>query len=110
VEKKQLRVLAVLAEQRAPGVLAKVPTAREQGLDVSWVVWRGFYAPREMSDAAYRQWVDRLRLMSTSPEWTALLARNGLSPFFLGGPEFEAFVADQISEYRTVSKEIGIVP
>jgi hypothetical protein len=30
------RVLAVLSEQRLPGVLANVPTAREQGVDVVW--------------------------------------------------------------------------
>jgi putative tricarboxylic transport membrane protein len=109
VETKQLRALAVLDEKRASGAFEKVPTAREQGLDVSWVVWRGFYAPRGTTDAAYEQWVERLRVMAASPEWNALLARNGLSPFFLGGKEFQEFVTGQIAAYRTVSKEIGIV-
>jgi putative tricarboxylic transport membrane protein len=48
--------------------------------------------------------------MSTSQEWKTLLARNGLTPFFVGGPEFEQFVTEQAAAYRTVSKEIGIIP
>ena len=39
----QVRVLAVLAEQRLPGVLAGAPTAREQGYDVVWPVIRGLW-------------------------------------------------------------------
>jgi tripartite-type tricarboxylate transporter receptor subunit TctC len=47
--------------------------------------------------------------MAGSPAWNALLARNGLTPFFLGGKQFEELVAAQTASYRTVSKEIGII-
>jgi putative tricarboxylic transport membrane protein len=110
VQRGELRVLAVLGEKRTKGALAAVPTAREQGFDVVFVIWRGFYAPPGISDTAYQQWVERLRTMSTSQEWKSLLARNGLTPFFVGGREFEQFVTEQIAAYRTVSKEIGVIP
>lgn len=109
VSSGEVRVLAVLGEQRAPGALARVPTAREQGLDVQWVVWRGFYAPPGITEEAYRQWVERLREMSTTPAWRSVLDRNGLYPFFLGGADFERFVAAQTESYRAVSREIGVV-
>jgi putative tricarboxylic transport membrane protein len=109
VGSKHLRILAVLGGERSPGVLAQVPTAREQGFDVVWEVWRGFYAPRGISDAAYAYWVDRLRSMTASTEWRALQERNGLTPFFIGGAPFEQFVAEQVAAYRTVSREIGII-
>jgi putative tricarboxylic transport membrane protein len=109
VERKELRVLAVLDERRAQGLLANVPTAREQGLDVVFVVWRGFYAPPGIKENVYQQWVESLRAMSASPEWKAMLKRNGLTPFFLGGKEFEAFVTKETAAYREVSKDIGIV-
>jgi tripartite-type tricarboxylate transporter receptor subunit TctC len=48
--------------------------------------------------------------MSASAEWTDMLKRNGLTPFFLGGKEFETFVTNQTAAYRNVSKDIGIVP
>ncbi|MDQ6689302.1 MAG: tripartite tricarboxylate transporter substrate-binding protein [Gemmatimonadota bacterium] len=109
VERKELRVLAVLDGRRAQGLLANVPTAREQGLDVVFVVWRGFYAPRGLNEKAYQQWVESLRTMSASPAWKGILNRNGLTPFFLGGKEFESFVTEQTAAYRNVSREIGIV-
>jgi putative tricarboxylic transport membrane protein len=37
-----VRILAVLSEQRLPGPLQEVPTAREQGYDVVWPIIRGF--------------------------------------------------------------------
>lgn len=58
----------------------------------------------------YEQWVDRLHAMTRTPEWKALLAQNGLTPFFKGGAEFEKFVVEQTAAYRTVAKQIGIAP
>jgi putative tricarboxylic transport membrane protein len=104
-----LRVLAVLSPEREEGPLAGVPTARELGHDVEWVVWRGFYAPPNISDEAYRGWIERLRTMAGSEQWPALLARNGLSPFFQAGPEFEALVDEQTETFRALVREIGLV-
>lgn len=109
-EKGELRVLAVLGETRAGGVLANVPTAREQGFDVVFTIWRGLYAPPGISDAAYNRWVQRLDAMRQSPQWKAVLEQNGLAPFYRGGAEFEQFVTAQTAAYRAVSKEIGITP
>ncbi len=110
VQGKQLRVLAVLGQQRATGLLASVPTARERGFDVVFVVWRGFYAPRGISDATYKEWVAAMSATNASPGWKATLARNGLAPFFLAGSEFERFVTDETAAYRRLSKDIGLIP
>lgn len=109
-EREELRILAVLGESRAPGVLADLPTAREQGFDVVFTIWRGLYATPGISAAANQQWVERLGTMTRTQEWNALLAQNGLTPFYLGGSDFERFVMEQTAAYRAVSKQIGLVP
>ena len=109
-ERRELRVIAILGETRAAGVLADVPTAREQGYDVVFTIWRGLYAPPGITDAAYDAWVGRLDAMRQSQAWKAMLTHNGLTPFYKGGPDFEKFVTEQIAAYRAVSKEIRIVP
>ncbi len=109
-DSKEVRVLAVLGDTRGSGPLADVPTAREQGVPVSWEVWRGFYAPPGVPDEVYDHWVERLTRVAKSPEWNALLARNGLRPFLLTGREFEEFVAAETAVYRTVSQAIGVIP
>ncbi|HEY9449976.1 MAG TPA: tripartite tricarboxylate transporter substrate-binding protein [Gemmatimonadaceae bacterium] len=109
VARGELRVLAVLGEHRMTGLLANVPTAREQGYDLAFVIWRGFYAPPGISDSAYEHWVDRLHGMSESPAFAAELERNGLTPFYLGGEDFEKFVMEETANYRRVSRSIGLI-
>ena len=50
----KIRVLAVMSDKRLEGSLAKVPTAREQGMDIEWPIIRGFYVGPKVSDADYR--------------------------------------------------------
>jgi putative tricarboxylic transport membrane protein len=109
-ERGELRVIAVLGDSRAAGALAGVPTAREQGYDVVFPIWRGLYAPPGISDSAYRQWVARVDAMRRSPSWKSMLEHNGLVPFYKSGAEFEKFVTEQTAAFRAVSKETGITP
>jgi len=105
----RLRVLAVLAPERLEGVLAAVPTARESGLDVTWVTWRGFYVPGGIDDSEYDRWVEVLRRVGSSDEWTEARSANRLHPFFLVGDEFESFVRSQVDEFRDMSRQIGLI-
>ena len=106
----RLRVLAVLAPERLEGTLAEVPTARESGIDVSWVTWRGFYVPGDIKDAEYNRWVEVLRRVAASDEWEEMRLRSRLQPFFMVGDEFELFVRSQVDEFRTMSRQIGLIP
>ncbi len=56
-----IRVLAVLSDERLPGNLADLPTAKEQGIDAVGANWRGFYGPGGMSEDAYDYWVDAIQ-------------------------------------------------
>lgn len=105
----RMRVLTVLAPERVERPLADVPTAHEAGLDVDWVTWRGFYVPAGIGEERYREWVDVLDRMARSPEWEAARERNRLDPFFMIGDEFEAFVKEQVRDFRAMSREIGLI-
>jgi len=105
----RLRVLVTLAPQRIEGPLAGVPTALESGLDVTWVTWRGFYVPGEIPDSTYDRWVDVIREVGESNEWEEARVANRLQPFFLVGTEFRDFVDAQVEDFRTMSREIGLL-
>ena len=109
LEAGAVRLLAVMAPERLTGPLAHVPTAREQGVELDWVTWRGFYVPGGISDAAYGRWVDALTRVAESPTWTAARDRYGLQPFFLAGEEFRAAVERQVVDFRAMSREIGLI-
>lgn len=105
----RLRVLVTLAPERIEGPLAAVPTARESGLDVTWVTWRGFYVPGAIPDSTYTRWVDVLREVGESPEWEEARRANRLQPFFLVGRDFQDFVEGQVRDFRDMSREIGLL-
>ena len=62
-----------------------------------------------MSDDAYNYWVDAINPVYQSDEWKQTMQANGLMPFGLKGDELREFVAKQISDIETLSREIGII-
>ena len=104
-----LRFLAILAPERQAGAFARVPTAREEGLDVVWVTWRGFYVPEGLPEERYTRWAADLQRLGSSPEWERTLADYRLQPFLMTGSEFEAFVLEQVADFRSLSRELGLI-
>lgn len=104
-----IRVVAVLSSERLPGRFSNIPTAREQGVDVVAVNWRGLYVPKGISEQAYRKWSSALSAVAASPQWKEAMRKNGLAPFTLVGDEFEDYLTGVIKEVAALSREIGII-
>ncbi|MCP2229868.1 tripartite tricarboxylate transporter substrate binding protein [Erwinia aphidicola] len=104
----KLRVLAVLADKRLPGVLADVPTAKEQGVDVVWPVIRGFYLGPKVTDAEYQWWEDAFKKMVQTDEFKKQRDLRGLFEFNLFGKELDSYVKQQVTDYREQAKSFGL--
>ncbi|MEX0624367.1 Bug family tripartite tricarboxylate transporter substrate binding protein [Saccharospirillum sp.] len=109
IDSGDLRVLAVLAEDRLPGKFSDIPTAREQGIDALGPNWRGFFMPIDADPEAKAYWVNAIDELYASDEWKAVMVRNGLIPFHPPADEFEAFVTQQVADIETLSREIGLL-
>lgn len=103
-----IRVLAVLTEDRVPG-FESIPTAKEQGYDVVAGNWRGLYVPRGISDDTFQMWADRLQQVADSAEWKEAMTANGLAPFTLVGDDFQNYIDNLVGEIRQMSKDIGVI-
>ena len=103
-----VRVIAAFTEERIPG-FEDIPTAKEQGIDVIAVNWRGLYVPKGISDAAYKKWSDALAKVAASPEWAEAMKANGLAPFTKVGDDFQNYLTNVMKEIQDLSKEIGII-
>jgi putative tricarboxylic transport membrane protein len=108
IKSGDVRVLAVLTEERVPG-FEDVPTAREQGFDVVAVNWRGVYVPKGISDDQFNTWATRLKAVAESEQWKTAMAENGLAPFTKVGADFQNWVDGVIADTVTLSKEIGVI-
>jgi len=103
-----VRVLAVLTEERVPG-FEDIPTAREQGFDVVAVNWRGLYVPKDISDEQFNTWADRLAKVAASDQWQKAMKDNGLAPFTKVGGDFQGWVDGVVASTVELSKEIGVI-
>jgi len=105
----KVRVLAVLAEHRLPGVLAKIPTAREQGYDVVWPVIRGVWMGPGVSDADYKRWVEAFDRMEAAPGFAQMRLEAGLYPFSLTGDALTRYIKQAVADYNRQAREFNLV-
>ncbi len=103
------RVLAVLSERRLPGVLANVPTAREQGIDVVWPIIRGVWMGPQVAEGDYRKWVATFDRVLATPEFAQSRAAYGLYPFSLTGEALAAYVKKAVDDYGRRASELGLM-
>jgi len=105
----KFRVLAVLAEERLPGKFSQFPTAKEQGYDVVWNIWRGYYLPPKVSDDEFQWWVEKLTQLSKTEEFAKEREARGLYPFTKIGKEFDVFAKKQVADFRVLAMEAGLI-
>jgi putative tricarboxylic transport membrane protein len=107
IKSGDVRALAVLSDERVQGF--DIPTAKEQGIDVVAVNWRGLYVPKGISDDEFNAWATKLQTIADSDEWKKIMADNGLAPFTKVGVDFQGWVDQVVAETTEMSKEIGII-
>jgi putative tricarboxylic transport membrane protein len=103
-----IRVLAVFSDKRLPGLLADVPTAKEQGFDVEWPIIRGFYMGPKVGDADFKAWTDAFNKVLNTPEFAKLADERGLYPFAMTGTDLDAYVKRSTANYRKIAQEFGL--
>lgn len=110
VKSGKLRVLAVFAPERLAGEdLQKIPTAKEQGYEIEWPVIRGYYLAPEVSDNAYKWWLEQFDALLSSPEFAKLRAQRDLLPFSLTGEKLTQYIYQRTNQLRELSKEFGLI-
>jgi putative tricarboxylic transport membrane protein len=93
-----LQALGVLADERLPDL--DVPTAREQGFDVTLSNWRGLYGPPDMPQVAVEFWQNALGKMVESPTWQQIAKDRHFTTTFMIGDEFQTFLAETQADVK----------
>lgn len=108
IESGELRPLVVFSEERLP-VLAKVPTAKELGYDVTLGRWRGLAMKAGDDPKKAQALADLLHKAAQTPEYKKIEDENSLQyrSTFLGPEEFRAFLKDQIALYSQMLAQLN---
>ena len=94
--------------QRLRGEFSKIPTLKEQGVDVVWGNWRAVMGPKGMTPAQTARWEGVLRDVVQSPEWKSDLDTNFWTNDFTAGEQFKKDLEKDYLEMKTVLVELGL--
>lgn len=108
-ESGKYKVLAILSDERLPGKFSNLPTAKEQGFDVVWTIWRGFYLAPNVTEEQYNFWVEKLQQLVKTPAFEKERELRGLFPFTKIGKEYDTFVKAEVAKFRIMAKEAGLI-
>ncbi|MHA1545049.1 MAG: tripartite tricarboxylate transporter substrate binding protein [Alphaproteobacteria bacterium] len=103
----QVRIVAITAPKRISDA-PDVPTLMEQGYDVEFVNWRGFFGAPGLDGAKADAYANVLKDMYAKPEWETVRARNGWVEIFKPRAEFVSFLEGQEAEMKALLNKLGI--
>lgn len=102
-----VRLLAAMTPQRDPA-FPDVPTAREQGLDVTLEAWRGIAVPKGTPQPVIAALEAAIKKTAESPEFAQANERLGARPAFLPAEQFRRLIAKEDAELARIMLAIGL--
>jgi len=102
-----VRALVALSGARDP-FFPEVPTAREQGMNMSAELWRGVTVPKGTPPRIVARLEDAIRKTVTSPEFTRATEKLLVAPAFLPAAEFGKMIAREDAEIARTVKALDI--
>ncbi len=106
IEAGDLRPLAVFAEEPYEGgELADVPTAKEEGVDVSFTQYRGLFAAGGIQPEERKYWEDAMVAWTDTQHYKKYIEDNYLISLVRKGQEFEDYLKEYEKDVRNVLGE-----
>jgi tripartite-type tricarboxylate transporter receptor subunit TctC len=107
VKSGNVRLLATMIPARDPA-LPDVPTAREQGVDVSLEAWRGIAVPRGTPAPVIAALESAIRQTAESPDFARSAEKLGVRPAFMPAAAFGEVIAREDAELARLMSLIGL--
>ena len=104
----QVRIIGITAPERVADA-PDAPTLKEQGYDVQFVNWRGFFGPPGMSSSMKNEIAKMLGDVQKTPEWEAVRKRNAWVNIYNPGDKFISFLENQTVEMTALMKKLGVI-
>jgi putative tricarboxylic transport membrane protein len=86
-----------------------IPTCKSAGLDVEYVMLRGFFMPPGVSKDAVAYYVDLFKKVRETPEWKKLMSDGAFNQSFMVGDEYAKWVAGAEKLHEGLMKEAGFL-
>jgi putative tricarboxylic transport membrane protein len=86
-----------------------IPTCKEQGLDIQYLMLRAMFLPGKVTPEQTAFYVDLFKKLSETPEYKDYMEKQALKPVFLTGTEMVKFLEEDESVNKGLMNEAGFV-
>jgi putative tricarboxylic transport membrane protein len=104
----EVKIIGVTSDARVPAA-ADAMTMKEQGIDMSFVNWRGFFGAPGLPAEKITAYQEAIAKMYDTPEWEEVRARNGWVNIHNSGDDFKAFLESQEKTIGDLMKKLGFL-
>ena len=86
-----------------------IPTCKEGGLDVDYLMLRGIFMPAEVKQEHVDFYIDLFKKVRATPEWKDLMERGAFNQTALTGKEYADWVAREEARHVSLMKAAGFI-
>lgn len=108
LESGDLRALA-FSGTKTPASLKGIPTFGEKGFELGISQPRGVVLPPDAPKEAQEWWIETMKKVVETPEWTEYVTKHDLTENVLYGDDFTAFLTRAQDEFRRILKAKGVI-
>jgi tripartite-type tricarboxylate transporter receptor subunit TctC len=88
---------------------ADIPTCKEQGLDIDYLMLRGIFMPGGVPPAAVNYYVGVFKRIMDTAEWKAFMEQGAFNQTTLTGKEYADWVAREEARHISLMKGAGFI-
>lgn len=107
-EAGEVKIIGVTSDERVDAY-ADAATMKEQGIDTTFINWRGFFAAPGLPEDKLATYQAAIAKMYETPEWEAVRARNGWVNIHNSGDDFKTFLEGQEKVIGDLMKKLGFL-
>ena len=86
-----------------------IPTCKEAGLDVDYLMLRGIFTSPGVPEAAVKYYVDLLEKVRATPDWKEFMEQGAFNQTALNGKEYADWVAKEEARHIALMKTAGFI-
>ena len=88
---------------------ADIPTCKSQGLDMEYLMLRGFFMPAGVTKPQTDYYVELFKKVRETPEWRDLMKNGAFNQSFMVGAEYAKWVENEEKRHQALMKEAGFL-
>jgi len=113
----KLRALCVFDAKRMPykakvtktQAWGDIPTCKESGLDVEYLMLRGLFMPGGVTQDQVNYYLDLLKKVRETPDWKTFMETGAFNTTVMSGKEYEVWVAREEARHVDLMKKAGFL-